>query len=113
MTKNQKATLRWVREAETFLTKKTLHNDPQLGEISQIQSFSLMSTEFVPHIRHLNPWDLYQKDKPPKPLVWKTNRAYFQEIHTVVGKGESILRGLVCRLTCPGPNTKRSSFKSA
>lgn len=103
--------LRWVGEAETCLTIKphTLHNDPQLGGISQIQSFFLMSKEFLFPVRHLSPWDLYQRDKPLKPLVWKSNRVISRR-PVSVGNGQSAL--LVCRFSCLGPSTKRKSLKN-
>lgn len=52
-------------------------------------------------IRHLNPWDLYQKEMPPKHLTLKTNGAYIQENYRAVGNKDFTLTELECWPTCP------------
>lgn len=54
------------------------HGDTQLGGISQAQNLTLRSEGFVSHNRYSNHWDLHQRDKAPKHLVLKNNRAYIQ-----------------------------------
>lgn len=97
--------LRWVGEAETCLTKNP---HPAQWPTNWEESYRVSPwwTEFMSHTRHLNPWDLLQSEKPPKPLVWRINSAYVQEIHT-------FWEWTNHRLTCLGPSTKRSGLKSA
>lgn len=48
------------------------HGSPLSRGISQMQSFSLESEEFMPHFRHSYPWGLCQRDEPQKHLALKT-----------------------------------------
>ena len=68
--------------------------------------------EFVPYIRHPNPWDLHWWDEPPKHLTLKTNRADVQKNQRAVRNGDSTLKGLACRLTHLAIQHKSHSLKS-
>lgn len=85
---------------------------PQLGDISQIESFSLRNERFVFHITHPTSWDLNQRHKPSTCLASKTNRAYPFKNQRGIGNGDPALQGLTHILTCPKTQCKSSSFKS-
>lgn len=65
-----------------------------IGKDLTIQTSSLRNKGSVPHIRHLNPWEMNWRNESPKHLTLKTNMAFqFLENHRAVGNGDSILKG--------------------
>lgn len=68
--------------------------------------FFLRSKEFVSCIRHLNPWKLHWRDRPPKYLALKTNGAYIQETQKAIGTGDSALKGLCADSLALRPRVK-------
>lgn len=79
---------------------------PTVGRDLILWSLSLRSKEFVSHMRHSNPWELYQRDEPPKFLELKTYEAYFQENHRAQGMENVFLTGSHKDPLTLEPNTK-------
>lgn len=88
-------------------------SNPQLRCISQIQTSSLKSTEFVPHIKYLSSWKLHQRDKFPRWLALKNNGFYIQENYMTIRKGDSAVKRLIYIFTSPGTQHEKSSLESA
>lgn len=67
--------------------------------------------ELLPHTSHTNPWELHQRDKPPKCLALKTNGSWVQEKHKDIGNKDSTFKELTRRPICPKMQHKSSNLK--
>lgn len=60
---------------------------------------------------HPNPWDLYQREEPPKHLTLKTNEAYIQQNMGLQEMEISVLKGSWADSFAQGPSEKASVQK--
>lgn len=82
---------------------------PQLGETTKMQVFSLKSKGFELHIRHSQHLDPAQERWAPlKHLPLKTNGTYDQENYRTAENRNPVLKGLMHGLTSP-PNQCKST----
>ena len=88
------------------------HSNPQLGEITKVQIFSLSCEGFRFHVSHCNPQILCRRDKPLKYLTLKTNGNYVQENYRTRGSGKLSLNASVVKLTQPQNQCKNTRLKS-
>lgn len=77
-----------------------------------VQSISRRNKNFVSHIRHPNPWELQQRNEPPKQLLLNTNVASFQENYRVGGNRKSSLKEFIYGSTYPRTQSKAMISKA-
>lgn len=93
------------RRRKDAVSPKTLQY-PQSEGIFKIQSFSLKSQEFMPHIRDPNQRDKHQREKAPKCLT------YVQKTQKATGNWDTAIKGLALEVLTLGPWTKAADWKA-
>lgn len=85
------------------------HSNPQSEENLQIQSFFLRQGKVGISHQDLNFHNLHLRDKTPKYLTLKTNRAFVYKTQRAIANWETALKGIMCWPT--HPRTPRESLQ--
>lgn len=103
LTNSNRATSRWVGEAEILPCQKYQPPVPQPIIEKDVTKPELLPKErgVHAHIRYPKPWDLQWKHEPHKISGFENQRRSYEKTQRIIQNRDTSLKGLACRLN-PG-----------